>query len=304
VREAHRVTCQSTLAEQSITFSLTPWRHWRANPLPLAMANMHVPDLLIPLLGLLTLLGVVVGVELAVIGAFTAMQTCGILPKDFMAKTLVHDATLFNCGLLDLFRAKSRALSTADRRSNAEEPHLSVGRKVRVVRVGTAILTAILVVSGEYVVFFTTQKTRTVQRISDGVSVISFEGRDAIEDSDIRRACVIDDKSARGNSMVQYVYESCIENTFLDGSAILPVNRDVRYNFSTNGDGFLSYDLESQGRPMLTMVPLDFVTTFDDPRALVSYSKELTYYIELHQKASGCFAAIFYHALTRQKSRL
>jgi hypothetical protein len=104
--------------------------------------------------------------------------------------------------------------------------------------------------------------------------------------------------------MAQYVYESCIENTFLDGSAILPVNRDVRYNFSTNGDGFLSYDLESQGRPMLTMVPLDFVTTFDDPRALVSYSKELTYYIELHQKASGCFAAIFYHALTRQKSML
>jgi hypothetical protein len=121
------------------------------------------------------------------------------------------------------------------------------------------------------------------------VEFIIFEGRDGLARADQRADCVkIDKRSATQNSLSQYVYESCIENTVWIKGSLRPVNRELLFNFSTNEDGFLTYDLESQGRIIVEMVLMDFVTTFDDSRDYVNYTRSLQPFIDSHAKVFGC----------------
>jgi hypothetical protein len=251
---------------------------------------MQLPELLIPLLGLLALLSIIKIVEFIVIGVLAALQTCGVLRKDLWVKTLVHDAATFQCGLVELFKGKAAVGHTAKNQfSSAEVPRRSVSKMAQGGRIAAVLVTVTLVVSAQYAVFFVAQRSRTVRRVSDGVEVIAYEGGGELVKRGTRVSCVtIDKRSATENSFNQYVYESCLENTLQVKENVRPVNRDFLFNFSTNEDGFLTYDLESQGRLIFSMVLMDFVTTFDDKRDYVNYTRSLQPFIDSHAKAFGC----------------
>jgi hypothetical protein len=251
---------------------------------------MQLPELLIPLLGLLALLSIIKIVEFIVIGVLAALQTCGVLRKDLWVKTLVHDAATFQCGLVELFKGKETVGHTAKNQfSSAEIPRRSVSKMAQGGRIAAVLVTVTLVVSAQYTVFFVAQKSRTIRRVSDGVEVITYEGGGELAKRDTTDACAtIDKRSATENSLNQYVYESRLVNTFLFSDNRWPVNRELLFNFSTNEDGFITYDVESQGRLIFRMVVMDFVTTFDDSRDYVNYTRSLQPFIDSHAKVFGC----------------
>jgi hypothetical protein len=174
-----------------------------------------------------------------VTGVLAALQTCGALRKDLWAKTLVQDAAVFHCGLIELFKGRPRVAHTANQFLCVEVQRLSVSKKTQGVRIVAVLFTVVLVVFAQYAVFLAARMTRIIRRISDGVEFIIFEGRDGLARADQRADCVkIDKRSATQNSLSQYVYESCIENTVWIKGSLRLVNRELFFNFSTNEDGF------------------------------------------------------------------
>jgi hypothetical protein len=145
--------------------------------------------------------------EFIVTGVLSALHTCGVLRKDFWVTTLVQDAAVFHCGLIELFKGRPRVAHTANQFLCVEVPRLSVSKKTQGVRIVAVLVTVAIVVFEQYAVFLAARKTRIIRRISDGVEVITFEGRDGLAKADQRADCVkIDKRSATQNSLSQYVY--------------------------------------------------------------------------------------------------
>jgi hypothetical protein len=248
-----------------------------------------LPELLTPLLGLLSLLAVVAGVEFAVMAAAKALRRCGIIRNDGMVKSLVSDATAFNCGLIEAVTAKASVRKIQKQTHCTIVPQCSPRPGVRSIRTAVVRLTFVLAVIGEYAVFYIAQKTRGVGRISDGVEVITFDGIGATVALDPTTDCaLVDKKFASEDSMAQYTYESCLVSLTENADSTRAVYKDPYLNFSTTEEGNIQIAMESQGTEIFTMLLLDFVTTFDYQRVAVSYKRDLKHILDTLGKAFGC----------------
>jgi hypothetical protein len=249
---------------------------------------MTIPAWLVPLMGLLGLLTIVAFVELAVPRALRALQLWTIR-DDFLLHSLVSEAAMFKCGLIELARGKASVKGIEKQMQCKIVPQFTKGRRVQCSRVFAVVLTLAMAVVGEYLVFFAAQKTRVVGRISNGVQMISFDGVAAAGSFDPSEDCaIIDERSVTENSMTQYLYESCLLSLDSSAGSNHLVNKDLHINFSKNQEGNIVIAMESQGRAITNMILLDYVTTFEYQRVAVGYKRSLKPFVDIFSNGFGC----------------
>jgi hypothetical protein len=251
---------------------------------------MIVPAWLVPLMGLLGLLTIAAFVEVTVNSALFALHKASAFRDDMLARSLVSEAALFKCGLIDLVRGKASVHGIEKQMNCKIVPQCTKGRRVQSIRLFAVLLTLAMAFVGEYFVFFVTQKTRTIGSISTGVQVISFDGDTAAASLNPTGDCaIVDETSATENSMTQYIYETCL--VVLDKGSVPESNRVVNelyFNFSTNVESNIEIAMERQGGVLLKMALLDYVTTFEYERVAVGYRRKLKPVIDVFVKGFGC----------------
>jgi hypothetical protein len=179
-------------------------------------------------------LAVIGAVEFAIMAAAKALRMCGVIQNDGMVKSLVSEAAVFNCGLIEVVTGKASVRKIQKQMHCTIVPQCSPRPGVRSIRTAVVLLTFVLVVLGEYAVFFIAQKTRSVGRISDGVDVITFDDIGAAAALDPRTDCaLIDKKFTSEDSMTQYTYESCLLSLIQNAGSNRAINKELYFNFST-----------------------------------------------------------------------
>jgi hypothetical protein len=250
---------------------------------------MAVPAWLVPLMGLLGLLTIASVVEFIVTSALLALQKAGTIREDLLANSLVSEAAFFKCGLIELVRGKASVHGIEKQMHCKIVPQCTNGRRVQCIRAFVVILTFAMVFSGEYLVFFVTQKAIEIDRISSGVPVISFDGGTSAANLGPSGDCaIIDERSSAENSMTQYIYESCLLNFDSAPGSLQGVKKDLYLNFSEDKENNVMIAFESQGRLILNLILLDYVTTFESQRVPVGYKRNLNPIVEIFAKGFRC----------------